>query len=510
MRNGYLDGGNYQRYGYDPLMFGHAASSYGYSVAPYGYGPSLVSPDYEQRFFGPSSAAAEMAADTAAGFRRLRIAPVPASSPVASTELMPIPLDPNDPVMRAATGRSGLGTGYALFGSQAVVRFTANVKLDLTYDTGAFTGASANPSTIALDGTNAAHGRGTFDMAVSNATIKSDVQLPSGTLWTQGFYDLNFTEEGVEARQLYGRVEDALGGLYWSTFSNQAVLPETIVTDAVPAGAIGRRKQLQLHYTWKFDSGWSMASAIERPTIDDFTMPTGATALRRYPDLVGRVRYQPDHWQAAQVATLVRQMGFEDASGFEEFATGWGVSGTLNMYTWGADNVRVGCSGGEGLGSYLFGLAGAKSAAFPSGTELEPLENFGCFAGYEHYWTRSLWSNFAYGFCESETIPGVADSAKQSQNAWTNLLYDIVPGKIAVAVEYQYGLREVANGIEGDNHHIQFAFQVGVGYKADEEAAATAEAAASGMRQGFVPSYEAAPQAPPLAPAPSPQRFRRL
>jgi hypothetical protein len=434
-----------------------------------------------ERYFGPGSPS-----DVAAGFSQLQplVSPVaesvaPCREPSASfalptvkvyrsNALFPFPLDPNDMLMDDARDITDPAAAYGSLESEAVARFTANVNLALTYDTGA---GGPNPSSIVLDSTTAAHGRGRFDMLTTSGNLKSDFQLPSDRVWSQGYAEAEFDENSIKLRQIYGRIENLLSGSKWTVLGDEGAIPHSIINNMAPAGAIYLPSQVQLTYAQMYESGWTTTGSMVRPNSGDIESPVGGAVLQRYPDLIGQIRYQPGSWQGAQVAALLRPMGIEEATGNEEFTTGWAVSANAGVFTYYYDNIRVGVAGGQGLGSYLFGLSNNQSAAFADASGLHALSNFGYYAGYQHYWSSTLTSNLAYGFCKSETIPGTLDSARSAQNAWINLIWIPVPNKIAFGFEYQYGFRDVNNGVSGDNHHIQLSIEVG-GQKSQRSAPA--------------------------------------
>jgi hypothetical protein len=423
---------------------------------------------------------------------------------------LPVPVDPNDLLMQDAFNRADFGAGYAIQSApgaadpMAVFRLVPNVKLDLAYDTGNPGSANPSPSTIALEGSEADRASGIFSMQQSSVNLKTDVQVPTVAAQVYMEIQADGVSEALDFRQIFGRAGDWLGGEYYSSFVDNGTLPQSIVTNGAPAGAIFQPKVVQLQYARLYDSGLLISAAIEDPTIGDFVLVDPRDVrLHRVPDFVARVRYQPlDGWGSLQFATLVRQFAYEDINRVEHFATGVSFSGNARFRTIGYNNVRFGVVGGEGAGSRVFGLAANPIAAGPVGAALEPLNNFGAFGSYQHFWTPCLWSNLAYGYASADLPPLMLGETHIAQNGWVNLIWNNPSGKIALGLEYYFGEREIGTGREGFNHHIQLSLQIGKGY-ISPAAESTAEFATS-------PAARAAPPDAPIAPPPPSRVYARL
>jgi hypothetical protein len=304
-------------------------------------------------------------------------------------------------------------------------------------------------------------------MSESSADLKTDVQIPN--LMSQVYMDIQAVgDEGLDFRQIYGRVGNLLGGTYFSSFSDNGTLPQSIIGRATPAGAMNDPQVVQLQYVRLFESGVLVGAGIENPRSDDFTLvsPTDFP-LQRVPDFTARLRYQPlDAWGSVQGAVLLRQFVYEDANLVEHFSPiAVSFSGHARFKTFRDNNVRLGVVGGEGAGGRIFGLSGTPIAAGPRGGRLQPLENVGAFASYQHFWSNGLWSNVAYGYAYADVPPVMSLATKRSQNGWINLIWNNPTGNIAVGVEYQFGQQEVGDGRHGFNHRVQLSFQVGKSYQ---------------------------------------------
>jgi hypothetical protein len=384
---------------------------------------------------------------------------------------LPVPVDPNDLLMQDAFDRSDYGSGYAIASETApndpwaVFRIVPNINLNVNYDTGVPT-AGHSPSSFPLQGSDAARGSGIFSMSSPSAELKTDVQFPA--IDSQVLMQIQATQsDQLSFRQAFGRVGNWLGGTYYSSFSDNGTLPQSIIAGSAPAGALPDPKVVQLQYVTLFQSGLLLGAALENPNRTDFTRLSATDApLQRSPDLVARIRYQPlDAWGSLQGGLLVRQFGYEDATGTEHFTHATvAYSGNARFKTWGNNNVRLGVVTGEGIGNRLFGFNTANIAAGPNAGVLQPIHSVGTFGSYQHFWTDNLWSTVAYGYASADTFPSMTSATMRSQNGWFNLIWNNPTGRIALGVEYQVGQREIGDGRHGLNHGIQFSFQIGKGY----------------------------------------------
>ncbi len=283
----------------------------------------------------------------------------------------------------------------------------------------------------------------------------------------RGYVELDFLQNDIDPRlrHVYGEWKsgdvDVVGGQTWSTFMDPGSLPQLVPITA-PAGAIFRRPPL-IRLSRQFREGLVGAIAFEDPASFDFTLvdPVNDQFLQRWPDFVARMRWINQDRGTFQVATLVRGIGFEDAAFQETLKTGWGISATGRINLNEGNDSRMGVVGGRGVGSYLGGLAGSLSAAGPDVAGFRTLGAIGAYAAYQRRLTERVQTNLFYGYSNVESTPLMpVTSADTIHNGGINLIWSPRPG-FGIGLEYDYGLREVANGIMGDNHRIQFAFQFG-------------------------------------------------
>jgi hypothetical protein len=478
----------------------------------------------------PAPAPGQAVAPQSLDFGQNRV--VAERSAVAVEELLPVPVNPGNLLMPDHGENPTLGFGFgvplaglASAGNRGILARTEEiptsgpvvlfrtaivVNADVLYDTGFQPGFS--PGAIALRGSDDWRKSGQFNLQESSADLTSDVQVPGLIFPLQGFFQGEVGPDGLVVRQAFGRVGNLLAGSNWTSFEDPDMLPRTIANtvNKAPAGAAFRPSVAQFQYMLASDRGWALGTAIEQSVNDDFELnpPNTPTAnnvrLHRYPDLVSRLRYlHSDGWGKSQVAVLVRAQGYEDTAFEEHFVTGWGVSGSTRFKTWGDDNIRMGVTGGQGIGSYLFGLETAPSSVFDNG-DLRPLPCIGTYAGYQHLWTPHVWSTLACGYGQTDTVlDRFADAPQRVKNGWANLVWS-VNKNCAAAIEYTYGAKEAWDGRTGENHQIMLSVQIGTqaapsgsAGSASEEAGAASAAGSAAFRDSESAPATSAPLSRP-------------
>ncbi|MEX2118045.1 MAG: hypothetical protein WD847_00430 [Pirellulales bacterium] len=387
-------------------------------------------------------------------------------------DLMPPPANPN--MLFGNEIREPPGVAALVYGLPIVLDSKASLRVDTAYDTG-FVGSGIRllPSTIALDGTKESRRQGQFQLGAQPSQLKFAAVAPNGRY--RGDAEIHFFDT-AEIRQLKGQValpsSDVIyGGFTWTTFMDEYAVPISMIADATSAGTVFRR-QAQLGYFHVLNELWSLSAAIEHGPNDDFTLVnTGDERLRRWPDLVLRLRWgsspDPRVGSSLHVATLLRSIGREDVTFVEDFTTGWGISVMMKAETWDQNHLFVGFVGGEGIGSYIFGFTPDKAAppdnmpaAGPLSGNLTALANHGAHIGYQHVWCPD-WSqsNIGFGYAYAETTAAMpVTAARRLKNAWINHQWRINPA-ISLGVEYHYADREVRSGLDGDNHRIMVVTQ---------------------------------------------------
>jgi len=186
-------------------------------------------------------------------------------------------------------------------GSGIDIRAGVKAILDTMYDTGRVdSGSEFLPSTIALDGTKDARGRGRFHMSGEHTEVGVNLLAADVVGEPTAKATFDFRGNTVRLRTAYGVVGDdtkLIAGQLWTTFGDVQAQPYSILQDGSPAGAIFRR-QAQLRFFRRCRHGFNISVAIENPTSDDFVLldPVNDEPLQRYPDLVTYLSIFPKPW----------------------------------------------------------------------------------------------------------------------------------------------------------------------------------------------------------------------
>jgi hypothetical protein len=241
-----------------------------------------------------------------------------------------------------------------------------------------------------------------------------------------------------------------------------ATLPQALPETAQP-GSIFVRQGL-FRVTRRVNDCVNIACALENPSSVDFTLPDPINdqPLQRWPDFVSRIQFASNDIGTFQIASLVRGIGYEDQFGDEHLRTGWGVALTSRVQLIGKDNLRMGVTGGRGIGGYMLGLAATQSAAAPDVDGFRTLGATGAYISLQHFFSDEFRTNMYYGLARVESTSLMASTAARDlQNAAINLIWSPRPG-FGVGIEYNYNWREVRDLTTGDNHRTQFTIQFGL------------------------------------------------
>jgi len=255
----------------------------------------------------------------------------------------------------------------------------------------------------------------------------------------------------TRVRHAFLRYENWLVGQYWSTFFDVGSLPDNLDFIGPTEGTTFAR-QPQIRYT---DGPWQLAVENPETTVTPFGgggRIVTDTAL--IPDVIARYTVDGD-WGHFTVAGIGRQLSIDTASGTER-TTGLGVSlsGKINF---GRDDLRWMVSGGPGIGRYL-GLNTANDVVFDADGELEPIDAYGAFLAYRHFWSeqwRSTITLSAFSADNDVNLTGMGVT-KDVYSGLANLIYQVNP-KLRIGMEYTYSHRETEAGLSGNMNRLQFS-----------------------------------------------------
>jgi hypothetical protein len=317
--------------------------------------------------------------------------------------------------------------------------------------------------------------RTTFSPNQSYLTGWAETDTPWGPF--KVYADVNLfgstTEPEFQVYKAYGEWGWLKAGLDYTLFLNQAAIPNTLDFEGPNAAPENRFTQASLKSPLRpgaekhelfFTVGAEDAEA-------DMTLPTGVNPVNQFPAVVGKLSYEPD-WTQMELAGLYRRLKAE-GPGYDQSVDGWGVSFSGSVDTWGSDNFVWGIEYGEALGAYMQDTSGLGLDAAPvsaDNPDLKAIPAFGVWAGYQHWWSKSLRSSATYGLVRLDSDfdlwpnPAGTGTYKQTQYASMNLVWSPWP-PFDVGLEYMFGRRTVTSSTAvdgsttGQDHRVQFTMR---------------------------------------------------
>jgi DcaP outer membrane protein len=309
---------------------------------------------------------------------------------------------------------------------------------------------SFDPRTIPLDGSEG----GNSSIHARETRLSLDIRGPAEGRELRMYVETDFygSNNALRLRHAYGSYGGLLAGQTWSTFVDDANIPNTIDFEAPTAFPLIR--QAQLRWTQKLGAGVSWSAAVE-DNKSSIQPPASIPGKAEYPmpDLVTRVRLDGSRGHAFASAFLGRAR-FRPVQGDLDDVTLWGMLLSGKIKTVGRDYAYGQVTFGEGVGRYR----GALTAVPDANGRLQAPGIVAFMGGYEHFWIPRLSSNAVYsGMSTSEHNFYAADVNVQLDYAAINLLYWFLPDRAWAGVEYLHGHREVFAGQEGNANRLQFA-----------------------------------------------------
>ena len=264
-------------------------------------------------------------------------------------------------------------------------------------------------------------------------------------------------------------------GQAWTTYLDLGVWPELFDLEGPNAMTGLRQGLLRGSYALGEDKNLVFDLALEQPE----TAVANGVGLRELPDLVARVNWRKG-WGHLQGAALVRQLTAESTAGTgRDSASGWGLSLSGNWLVPGTkrkhapaddlgarqDNIQFQIQGGSGTGRYVFDPGAAptpQDAVYDDATaEINPLDEFGAFVAYHHWWTNKLRSEFVYGAVKMDNLTIQPSTALESTTyAVANLLYRPFR-RMDVGLEYYWGERTNKDGQSGHANRLLIGVNFG-------------------------------------------------
>lgn len=362
---------------------------------------------------------------------------------------------------------SKFGKGYIdIPGTDSAVKFGAYVKVDASYDIGkAYGNDFVSFGGIPLDNSQNDNQDGEFNMNVRqtriNMTTMTDTEMGDLKVFVEGdFFGTAGTQtttnsHGFRLRHAYGELGNWMVGQNWSTFQDTGVYPGSL--DLIGGVGTTHLRQPQIRYTGKISDQTSLAVAIENPSGDINDSSSSSIVTEQFPDVTAALTHKSD-WGHVSLRGMAREIHVQDTvTANEEDEFGWGLSVSGKVKLGEKDSIFGRYAGGDGIGRYLFDVAG-NGAAYTT-DQLETQTAHGGHATYRHYWTDNLSSNLIGGYVSIDNDTNIVGTAVNESiySAHANLIWQPVE-KVKVGVEYMHGERELENGTEGDLDRVLTSF----------------------------------------------------
>ncbi len=391
-------------------------------------------------------------------------------SSVPASDFLPPPADPRNLFfneMNAAD--TNLGAGTRVLGTSFIFRAAGTGSALFKYDTGLLPSVEFDPALIAIGGQRA-QGAGNFGLAGFTGGLKIDLNAAlSEAEQAQAYVDTDYVDDELRIRQAFGRIQlstiNVLAGSYWTAWGDEGTIPKSIsLIGGFPAGSQPIDGVPQLRFGIPFGDGWVTTLALQQPLTGDFDLRDTDVVLHRYPDIAARLRYYDGDFFSASLGGYFRIFGRENTPRDEQFERGWGVATTTRFRLTEQGAFMLGGVFGEGIAGTIYGLSTSLSSETSLSGDLTALRNYGGYVGYQHQMKENLLATLAYGIAQSEGHTTNFEPTRSAQNAWANVIY-LMNENFAFGVQYDYGVRDLANGASGENHRFSFIVSVAIGVK---------------------------------------------
>ena len=309
-----------------------------------------------------------------------------------------------------------------------------------------------------------ADGETIFSIRQSRLGFNGFIPTSSGELTTKFEFDLfgvgaDAGQTTMRIRHVYGELGPFLVGQTNSLFMDGDVYPNTIDYWG-PTGMIFFRN-IQARWTPYRKDGMKFAVALEAPgtALDSGSAGFGAvSAHNALPDFTAQLRMDRD-WGHAQVAGILRSLGFETTSGANGdpsgSKTGYGINLSGSYNTFGKNKIHAQLAFGQGIANYSNDCCVDLATDAAGNAEAVPLLNWLLY--YDHWWNDKLSSSIGYSQNVQDNTDGQASAAQHiGKYASANLLYYPVRN-VMTGVELLRGERENKNGNSGTDTRMQFS-----------------------------------------------------
>lgn len=199
-------------------------------------------------------------------------------------------------------------------------------------------------------------------MHARQSRLNLDVSRASSGTPMRLFFEGDFfgSSNGFRLRHAYGEIAGVLGGQTWTSFMDEAGMPETLDFES-PIG-FPQIRQAQIRYTKELASGDSYAFSVEDPA-STIVPPTGVPGKQEevLPDVTANYIWKNSRGHV-QVAGFGGMAAFQPDTGSDDTVPLWGVNVSTKLTTVGKDNTILQFTYGDGVGRYRGGTTAAPDA----------------------------------------------------------------------------------------------------------------------------------------------------
>jgi hypothetical protein len=355
-------------------------------------------------------------------------------------------------------------------GSDAAIKFGARIRTAgvLTLDPlGTDDRFLTSSIPVGVPSTSGDARRTTITARASRLNI--EFRTPGGSEEVRAFFEGDFAGAGDQFRLRHGYAQyrGFIVGQTWSTFSDPNVNLEDLDFEGISSENVIR--QPQLRYWRRHGEDRRFAVAIETPEVS----VTGGTGVNLVPDMIVREYVGLKGGGHVQVATVLRQIRAQSATG--AVTSTWGVGGTVSgvvqVKQQGlTDRLMYQVNAGWGIARYIndlnpnsLGTTNGQDAVFDTTSgELKALPVLGWYVGYEHRWkewkqlqtvnlrSTLLWSRVAVDNPDFQP----PTSYKRTDRIAVNVVFS-PSGRVDAGIEYIYGVRENFDGQSAHANQFQ-------------------------------------------------------
>lgn len=313
-----------------------------------------------------------------------------------------------------------------------------------------------------LGGTTTFHAkqsRVNFDLR-SKARWKNGTEYPLQVyVEFDWFFDSPAMALNTRLRLAYGVIGRLLAGQCWTTSGDLTALPGTIdfsAGDAVYGGRVG-----QIRWTDRIGQSFRYALALEQRAVQiDNPSDLEGASRAPWPNVAGMINWKSKAGSSIQLGADVFPVNWSGPNTVPNVTkTGYAVivmSRVLLSVKEHSDAFVWGGGFGDGMGDRIISLewdGKATGVVTPGGLRLAP--SWFAYAGYSHYWNKSLNSTISTNWTATDLAATQSDDTIQKAGSvHANLIwfpYELV----STGIEYMWGMRENRDGAEGTASRVQ-------------------------------------------------------